>query len=483
MTEHPIQRLADFISNHGGTPILVGGAVRDMVMAGAPDPFTPTADYDIEVFGLTLPQLQDVLSVGDYHFDEVGEQFSVLKVIVPGVYDPVDISIPRYEKSTGDGHKEFEVMADPNLTFAEAARRRDFTMNSLGYDLFSETLLDPYGGGGDARAGYIRHVSDQFSEDPLRPLRAARFAARFSGYIDPGTLGVCGTMSNVAASLPSERVWTELEKVILEGNQISKFFYYLETMGWLDFLFPEVAALRGIGQDPEWHPEGDVLIHTMHALNYWAANLRTGNKEDDLVVAIAILCHDFGKVTTTAWNEEKLRITAWGHEEAGAEPTRNFLHRLRQYELANQVVPLVENHLAPVYGLSTAKSIRRLSTKVDRLDLLAIVSRADQAGRPPKSYEEGFAKIDAFELRASQLEIPVGGPKPLVGGDYLIKGLGLKPGPNFKKILDAVYEKQLDGVVTTEVSARAFACIEAIDLGLLWSNIPEVNRLEQYECS
>jgi tRNA nucleotidyltransferase (CCA-adding enzyme) len=128
------------------------------------------------------------------------------------------------------------------------------------------------------------------------------------------------------------------------------FFQWLHVMHWLELLFPEIAALRGVEQDQDWHPEGDVFEHTMHALNYWAANLRTGNKEDDLITAIAILCHDFGKVTTSEWNEEKQHITAYGHEEAGAEPTRTFLHRLRQYELAKEVVPLVENHLFPVYS-------------------------------------------------------------------------------------------------------------------------------------
>ena len=162
---------------------------------------------------------------------------------------------------------------------------------------------------------------------------------------------------------------------------------------------------------------------------------------------------DFGKVTTTEWNEEKQHITAYGHEEAGAEPTRTFLHRLRQYELAKEVVPLVENHLAPVYSSPTPKSIRRLSVKVKRLDLLANLSRADQAGRPPKDFSEGFAKIDEFEEAVSNMQIPQGGPKPLVCGDYLIE-LGLTPGPAFKTILDDVYEMQLEGEITTEWEAH-----------------------------
>lgn len=457
---HPIMRLAKNIIDRGGTPVLVGGRVRDMVMQGLSDPFLlEDGDYDIEVFGLAPPRLKMALYDSGYDWDEVGEHFSVLKVRASDIEGTVDVSIPRYETSTGDGHKDFDVMINPELTFEEASRRRDFTMNAMGWNLADGTLLDPHDGASDARSGYILHTSAAFSEDPLRPLRAARFAARFGGMIDPETLGVCGSMSDMAKSLPSERVWGELEKALLEGTQVSKFFFYLDTMGWLEILFPEVAALRGVVQDPGWHPEGDVFTHTMCALDYWAENLQTGNREDDLVVAAAILCHDFGKVTATAWNEKKGRITSYGHEEAGAEPARSLLHRLRQYELAKEVVPLVENHLAPVYSYPiSSKAVRRLSTKVKRLDLLAIVSRADQAGRPPKDPEDGFYKITQFEEKVANLDIPQGGPKPLVDGYYLIE-LGLKPGPYFKKVLDAAYDYQLEtgcGVMEAENFARDF---------------------------
>jgi tRNA nucleotidyltransferase (CCA-adding enzyme) len=452
--ESTINRLACWIADRGGRAILVGGAVRDWIIAGSPCiDYEYSQDIDIEVFGLTLPRLQDLLTSHGIEWDEVGEHFSVLKAHFPDFDQPIDLSIPRYETSTGDGHREFSVMENPELTFTEATRRRDFTMNSLGFDILSGELLDPYNGRFDIEYAYIRHVSDAFSEDPLRPLRAARFAARFGYSFILDTMDMCRSMTPLAQSLPSERVWMEVEKNIHESLYPGNFFQWLQNMHWLELLFPEIAALRGVEQDKEWHPEGDVFEHTMHALDYWAANLRTGNKEDDLITAIAILCHDFGKVTTTEWNEEKQHITAYGHEEAGAEPTRTFLHRLRQYELAKEVVPLVENHLAPVYSSPTPKSIRRLSVKVKRLDLLANLSRADQAGRPPKDFSEGFAKIDEFEEAVSNMQIPQGGPKPLVCGDYLIE-LGLTPGPAFKTILDDVYEMQLEGEITTEWEAH-----------------------------
>jgi len=427
--------------------------VRDWVISGMSASILETsADYDIECFGITLPKLKDMLDYNDYSFDEVGEHFSVLKVRVPGIEEPVDLSIPRWETSTGDGHKEFQVMVNPELTFKEASRRRDLRINAMGYDMITGELLDPYDGQFDILTQTLLHVSDAFAEDPLRPLRVARFAARFDYDVDMDTVVLCQEMRPLADALPSERIWTEIEKAVHECQRLGGFFGWLYAFGWLD-LFPEINALVSVEQDPEWHPEGNVLIHTIHALDYWSQNLRTGNKEDDLITAIAILCHDFGKVTHTQYDQKPGRITSHGHEEAGAEPTRTFLHRLRQYELAKEVVPLVENHLAPVFGVKTPRAIRRLSTRVNRLDLLTIVSWADQNGRPPK--EPNSDAIVEFKTMILNMEIPRGGPKPLVGGDYLIR-LGLTPGRKFKVILDAVYEAQLYGQVEDEDQAKEF---------------------------
>lgn len=456
---HPIMRLARNIIDRGGAPVLVGGRVRDMVMRGLNDPFVMEGtDYDIEVYGLTLPRLKMALYDSGYDWDEVGEHFSVLKVRASDIEGAVDVSIPRYETSTGDGHKDFDVMINPELTFEQASRRRDFTFNSMGWNLADGTLLDPHFGRRDIEHRTLRHVSDAFAEDPLRPLRAARFASRFGVAILHETAELCREMRPLADSLPPERVWAEIEKAVHECRHLGRFFWWLYQFEWID-IFPEIQAIRWVEQDPEWHPEGNVFTHTVAALDYWSENLRTGNKEDDLIAAIAILCHDLGKVTATAWNEKKGRITSYGHEGAGAEPTRSLLHRLRQYELAKEVVPLVENHLAPVYNYPiSAKAVRGLSTKVKRLDLLAIVSRADQAGRPPKDPSDGFYKIDQFEEKVAYLNIPRGGPKPLVGGNFLID-LGLKPGPYFKKVLDAAYDYQIDTgcrVSEAEDFARAF---------------------------
>jgi tRNA nucleotidyltransferase (CCA-adding enzyme) len=422
---------------------------RDIFETGDGDMGVAACDFDIEVFGISWDVLRAALTPY-FQFDEVGETFCVMKL----KGSPIDISIPRRENSSGAGHKDFDVIGDPHMLFEDAARRRDFTMNAMGYDPLEDELLDPMNGRQDILLRYVRHVSDRFVEDPLRPVRAARFAARFGFDLATPTEYICDSMRGIAKNLPSERVWIELRRAMLESDNPSTFFNWLMWIRWITELFPEIADTFDIDQDPEWHPEGDVYQHTMHAIDYWAQNLKTGNDEDDLIVALSVLCHDFGKVTTTEFVDGKIR--ARGHEEAGAEPTRTFLHRMRQYELAKQVIPIVENHLYPLHveNFST-RGIRRLATKVPRLDLLAIVSRADVAGRPPIDPRDSFAKIDEFERMVAQVDSPVGGPKRLATGDMLIE-LGLSPGPIFKTMLDHAYELQLDGVINTPEEARQY---------------------------
>jgi len=430
-------KIARLVKANGGRALIVGGWVRDFLLG------VPSNDIDLEVFGLTEYQVRTIIA-RNYQFNEVGQAFGVLKVKVPNSDEVIDVSLPRKEVKTGDGHRGFSVEIDPYMSFFDASRRRDLTINSMGYDPLEGTIIDPHGGKNDIEYGWIKHTSDAFYEDPLRVLRVARFAAKYDFYVTLATMQACQNMENMADYLPSERLWMEMEKTMLQTNWPSRFFRELNYYKWLR-IFPEVKALIGVEQDCEWHPEGDVFEHTMHAIDYWAQNLRTGNRDDDLVVGLGVLCHDFGKVSTTGLSDGRIR--ALGHEEAGVEPTKNFLHRLGQYELAKKITPLVANHLYPNHSSPfTAKGIRRLSTKVDRLDLLATLSRADVAGRPPKDPAPSFYKISQFEEVVRTTDVPVGGPKPFIGGDDLIE-IGMKPGPEFKTILDRIYESQLDGEV------------------------------------
>jgi tRNA nucleotidyltransferase (CCA-adding enzyme) len=445
--ETTVMKIVHLVEDVYGHAIIVGGAVRDFYMSGEADIFESATDIDLEIFGLPWGDVKCILEALELEYDEVGEQFCVLKI--KGL--PIDISIPRRENVTGAGHKDFDVIGDPHMSFEEAAKRRDFTMNAMGWNPTTKTFIDPYHGRLAIELGRIFHVSNKFSEDPLRPIRGARFSARFGMILSGPTGELCFIMNESISDLPSERIWMEFRRALLESYKPSTFFWELDLMKWLEGIFPEISALQGVIQDPEWHPEGDVYAHTMHALDYWAQNLKTGNDEDDLIVALSVLCHDFGKVSTTEFVDGKIR--ARGHEEAGAEPTKNFLHRMRQYELAKQVIPIVENHLYPLHvDQFSARGIRRLATKVPRLDLLAIVSRADVAGRPPIDPANSFAKIDEFERMVSLVDSPVGGPKRLATGDMLID-MGLSPGPEFKVILDHAYELQLDGIISDSEDA------------------------------
>jgi tRNA nucleotidyltransferase (CCA-adding enzyme) len=424
---------------------VVGGSVRDMLLG------LPSHDLDLEVAGLDLETVHEIVA-NKFSLDVTGANFSVLKVKVLGSADVIDLALPRTEEATGSGHTDFDVRADKDLDFRTAASRRDFTINAMGLDPLTGELLDPFGGEADLRAGIIKHVSDKFSEDALRPLRAARFAGRFGFDIDQSTVDLCHNMRPLAEHLPPERVWGELVG-ILQSQSPGTALHALNQIHWID-VFPEVAALRGVEQDVHWHPEGDVFVHTAHVLDYAAANLKFYSDDDRLIVMVSAMCHDLGKANTTKFFDGRFR--SHGHEEAGVPLTQSLLKRLGQLRLTDEVTPLVEHHLAPV-TLTTDKAIRRLSTKVPRLDLLAQLSRADSGGRPPLANTQAFDKIDAFDERVKNLDLSDGPPKMLATGDHLI-AMGQTPGPKFKELLGKVYEAQLDGVVTTEAEAVEMLC-------------------------
>ena len=453
-TTRAVIGLSEDIAARGGRALVVGGAVRDLLVARMRHQSSTIKDIDLEVFGIAPGELRALIE-SRHQVDVTGASFAVLKVDV-GSTHPLDVSIPRRERSTGAGHKDFDVEADPNLSFTEAARRRDFTIGAMGYDPLTGELLDPYGGAADLAAGVLRHVSEAFDEDPLRVLRAARFAARFALSIHPSTAERCRQLRSQAGSLPPERIWGELETTLHQARTPGRALHVLDDVDWID-VFSEVAALRGVAQDETWHPEGDVFTHTAHVLDFWGTHLRTGVAEDDLLVAVAALCHDLGKPMTTSRGSAGSRITAHGHEQAGVAPARALLRGLGQHRLADRVGPLVAHHLAPVQLIAQGagdKAFARLSTDVDRMDLLALVAKADQGGRPPRDPSEALAACDAFLARAVGLGVDHGAPVSLARGEHLID-LGLRPGPQFKGLLAAAYDAQLDGSITTEAEAVA----------------------------
>ena len=320
-------------------------------------------------------------------------------------------------------------------------------------------LLDPWNGVGDLRRGVLRHVSEHFAEDPLRVLRAMQFLARLP-FLSPApeTVALCATMTQEA--LPRERLAGEWEKLLLQGAAPSRGLAFLRDCGWLRF-YPELAALCGCPQDPVFHPEGDVWTHTLLALDA-AAALRCGEREDDLAVAAAALCHDLGKPAVTARGEDG-RWHAYEHEVRGVGPTRAFVRRLwNQPRFEDLVARLVEAHMRPIaLVLSDAgdRAYRRLAVQVGRLDLLADVAECDvRATTPPggaPSAHPSLALVRAFREKCAALAVDRAPPPPIVLGRHLL-ARGMSPGPSFGPILKECYEAQLAGEIRDEATGAAF---------------------------
>ena len=424
------EELSKLFYKNGGYLLLVGGSVRDLLIGISPH------ELDFEARGLSLEQIKKLLSE-KFRCDEVGKAFGVLRI--KGF--PIEIALPRTEKKSGIGHKGFDVEIDPNLPFENAVRRRDFTINAMALDPLKRVLLDPCNGREDLRNRILRHVGPAFCEDPLRVLRGMQFIARFDLSPNQKTVDVCKSME--MENLAPERIFEEWKKLILKGKNISGGLNFLKDTGWVKF-FPELSALIGCEQDPEWHPEGDVWIHTLHCMDAFARE-RIGEEWEDLVVGFGVLCHDLGKPLTTKIGEDG-RIRSPLHEPKGEAPTRSFLSRMtNQMDLQEQVVPLVRRHLTPrtfYKDKASDGAIRRLANKVKRIDRLVRVASADIKGRPPR--EDDFPEGPWLIKRAEELEVKDSEPKPIILGRHLIDR-GLKPGPAFSPILEQCFEEQLDG--------------------------------------
>lgn len=440
----PILALCRAIREAGGRALLVGGGVRDRLLG------LPWKDFDLEVYGLPADAVKAVLErFGEVNI--VGESFTVYKLRLTG-WD-VDVSLPRRETKSGRGHRGFRVVGDPSLRIEEATRRRDFTINAMLYDPLTGEVIDPFGGRADLERRILRMVDARtFPEDSLRVLRAMQLVARFECTIEPETLAVCRSMD--LSDLPSERIWGEMEKLLLLARRPSLGLQAALDLLIIDKLFPDLRWLVGCPQDPIWHPEGDVWTHTLLAVDRAAELVREHQlpKEKWLTVMLAVLLHDIAKPLTL--KEENGRIRTPGHEEAGVEPSRRVLDRLNVYTIngydaRHQVLALVAHHLKPAQFYKdrervTDGAFRRLAARCD-LELLYLVAKADALARGPASSSEAE---EWFIERARRLGVEHAPPKPILMGRHLLQ-LGMKPGPEMGRLLRAVYELQLDGKVTT----------------------------------
>ena len=438
--------LARAVRDAGGRALLVGGCVRDELMGKQPK------DWDLEVYDLDAVRLREILDqFGSVNV--VGESFTVYKL-----GNDLDVSIPRRERKSGRGHKGFVIEGDPTMSVAEATRRRDFTINAILQDPLTGELIDPYEGQRDIQQRVLHAVSSEtFAEDSLRVLRAAQFAARFEFDISPETVELCRSVD--LGDLPAERIWGELEKLLLRAQHPSLGLEWLRTLGAIEKIFPEIQSLIGVPQDPEWHPEGDVFVHTKLVLDRARELIADLSYPRQITVMLAALAHDFGKPPTTELIEGRLRSR--GHEEAGVPPTESFLdriniHTLDGYNVRAQVIALVREHLKPGEFYKKRDEVgegafRRLARRCEP-DLLYRVAKADSLGRNadwvPREQWYGAEAQEWFIERTRELQVEQRPPDPLLLGRHLLE-LGLEPGPRMGEITRAVYEMQLDGRVRT----------------------------------
>lgn len=448
MSELPqkIRDIAEEVERNGGRAMLVGGCVRDELMRVEPK------DWDLEVYNVSPEKLQEIIgSFGEVNV--VGEAFAVYKV-----GKDLDVSIPRRERKVSKGHRGFIVDGDPEMSFEEACSRRDFTINAILKDPLTGEIIDPFNGQKDIDKKMLRHVSDEsFAEDSLRVMRAAQFAARFEFDIAPETVEICKTID--VTDLPKERIWGEFEKLLLKAQKPSIGLKWLYDLGVVKQIFPELQSLVGVPQEPEWHPEGDVDIHTLMVVDEARKLIDDLDHPRQVAVMLGALAHDFGKPSTTEFKDGRTR--SHSHDEAGVEPTIEFLDRLGIYTLngfdvRDQVVQLVRYHLKPGEFYKAKSPVgdgafRRLARKVEA-DLLYRVAKADSLGRnpdwlPPEK-RFGSEAQEWFIKKVRELQIEKKAPEPILMGRHLIE-LGLQPSPQFKQILDAVYEMQLDGKVSS----------------------------------
>jgi tRNA nucleotidyltransferase (CCA-adding enzyme) len=439
--------IAESVRTAGGRALIVGGWVRDRLLG------VPSTNLDIEVFGVPPDHLRTLLEPFG-RVEAVGASFQVYKVA------GIDVSLPRRDSKAGRGHRGFAVTGDPSMSLEEAARRRDFTINAISWDPLTREYLDPFHGREDLERRLLRVVDPStFPEDSLRVLRAVQFTARFELTVEPATRDLCRTIP--LDDLPAERVWGEMEKLLLLAERPSIGLALALDLNVIGRLFPELFALAGCPQEPEWHPEGDVWVHTLQVVDQARTRIADLPRPQAITIMLGALAHDLGKPATTAFIDGRIRSI--DHEEQGVPPATAFLDRLNihtidGYDVRRQVLGMTAQHLKPGMWFKVRDEVgdgafRRLAQKVD-LELLARLAKSDCLGRQPGTFN--CEAMDWFLQRARTLGVEHRPPGPILLGRHLLE-LGMRPGPAMGEILKAVYEQQLDGKVTDLESAMAAA--------------------------
>ncbi len=466
----PANELAMRIKAMGGQALLVGGFVRDSLTE------TVSKDADIEVYGIDAEKLEKTLEqMYPGQVDTVGKSFGVLKVFLGDGLD-LDVSIPRRESKTGAGHKGFAVSGDPTMSVKEAARRRDFTINSLAADPLTGEIIDSFGGVKDIEQNILRVTdAERFQDDPLRVFRGIQFAARLGFTIEKKSFALMKEMveRGSLSELSPERITEEWKKLFLKSEKPSVGIELMRELGIVEKYYPELHSLIDVPQEPEWHPEGDVWIHTMMVLDAAAKIAKDFGPEEKLQVLIGALVHDLGKPSTTEMGEKNgvPRIRSLGHEEAGIEPAKAFLRRFTFGEKVEEAaVASAKDHLKPgmfqmqyesrkltsdQYANGLRKWLKR-HRGVNWRVLLAI-SEADYRGRTIPGVDTGPYEAGEHARRVIQEQkLDQEAVKPLIQGRDLI-ALGLKPGPVFGQLIERIEGARDEGEIKTREEALELA--------------------------
>ena len=427
-------RLAESIARDiallGGRVYYVGGVVRDGLMG------VECKDIDIEVYGVTPAQLREALA-NHGEVLEKGASFGVLGLR----HSDLDIAMPRKERRTGGGHRDFDVSVDPFMSTREASMRRDFTINAMMRDVLTGGIVDHWGGRKDLADRVIRCVNPQtFREDALRVFRAAQFASRLEARIDDETLALCADID--VTQITYERVFDELCKAMLKADRPSVFFRELRRMDHLKEFFPEIGALAGVEQNPKFHPEGDVFEHTMLVIDA-AAALRE-RAQQPLAFMLSALMHDIGKIVATEVQEDG-RITAYGHEVQGLGLVEKQMRRLTNHQkLIAYVLNQSELHMRPNM-LAGNKSHKKKTRQLFDLSVcpndLILLARADATGKLDEPYDEGYEVFLRERLEDYNRILE----RPMVTGKDLIDA-GLAPGEPFRKMVARARQLHFSGI-------------------------------------
>ena len=425
------EKIAEYVKEDGVRTYYVGGFVRDRLLG------LDNKDVDIEVHGIEPDRLYSIL-------EKVGRPVAFGKSF--GVYalrnENIDIAMPRKERAVGRGHRDFEVDVDPYIGTKQAAGRRDFTINAIMEDVLTGEIIDHFGGRGDLSAGIIRHInSGTFVEDPLRVLRAAQFAARFEFEIAAETIDLCRSID--LSALSKERVEEELKKALLKASRPSIFFESLRKMNQLGCWFPEMELLIGLEQDPFYHPEGDVWVHTMEVIDRAAAY--RDKVSDPFCFMLLALTHDFGKVLTSEVSEKDGRIHSYRHETEGLQLAESFVKRItNEKDVIAYVKNMVPLHMKPNVAAHSKPSLKSTNKMYDTAIAPKDLIYFAMADRPLFAGEDSFDSDYAFLFERLQKYEEIIARPHVTGQDLIAEGL--EPGESFSEILRYAHKLRLAGI-------------------------------------